>query len=68
VADFGVASAELRKKVENIRPRKTSPLSDRVAFAVWLDQLGLKDEARKYWKAVAVERPDDPQLSGMAAD
>jgi hypothetical protein len=35
---------------------------------VWLDNVDLKDEARKYWKALAAERPDDARLRELAAD
>lgn len=66
--DFGVASSDLRKMAEDIRPQGAAPLSERVAFAIWLDHMKLKNEAHKYWKAAAAERPDDSQLAIMAAD
>jgi hypothetical protein len=53
--DFGVASSDLRKMAKDVRPQDTAPLSERVAFAIWLDQMKLKDEAHKYWKAAATE-------------
>ena len=42
------------------------PLSSRIAYAAWLDQMELKDEARKYWQTAATERPDDPRLKALA--
>ena len=56
--DFMIASGSLRQEVDALRPPESAPFSDRVAFAAWLEQNELKDEARKYWKALAAERPD----------
>jgi hypothetical protein len=67
-ADFSVAPARLRAEADELRPAAGAPVSDRVAYAVWLDHVNLKDEARKYWKALAAERPDDARLRELAAD
>lgn len=67
-SDFSLASADLRRQVEALRPTANSPFSERVAFAAWLEQMALRDEARKYWKAAAAERPDDPRLKVMAGE
>ena len=63
---FTVAGADLRTQAESLRPASTAPLSTRVAYAAWLDQADLKDEARKYWRAAASERPEDPRLKALA--
>ena len=68
VGDFSIASADLRAQVEALRPAPSAPLSTRVAYAAWLEQMDLKDEARKYWKALAAERPDDTRLKALAAE
>ena len=65
-SDFSLASADLRRQVESLRPAANSPFSERIAFAAWLEEMALRDEARKYWKAAAAERPDDPRLKVMA--
>ncbi len=65
-ADFAVAPAELRAQAQALRPAASAPLSRRIAYAAWLDQMELKDEARKYWKTAATERPDDPRLKSLA--
>ena len=65
-AEFVVAPAELRAEAEALRPPAAAPLSTRIAYAAWLDQMDLKDEARKYWRAAAAERPDDPRLKALA--
>jgi hypothetical protein len=65
-ADFAVAPADLRAQAESLRPAASAPLSSRVAYAAWLDQMELKDEARTYWKAASAERPDDTRLKALA--
>ena len=65
-ADFAVAPADVRAQANTLRPVASAPLSTRIAYAAWLDQMELKDEARKYWKAAAAERPDDPRLKSLA--
>ncbi len=66
VGNFRVATSALRAQMEAIRPSAAAPVSERVAFATWLEQVELKDEARKVWRVLAVERPDDPQLQRLA--
>jgi hypothetical protein len=58
--------AELRAKIEAARPKPGASVAERVAFATWLEQLELRDEARQYWKALAAERPDSPRLKELA--
>ncbi len=65
-ADFAIAPAPLRAQADALRPAATAPLSARIAYAAWLDQSDLKDEARKYWKIASAERPDDPRLKSLA--
>jgi hypothetical protein len=65
-ADFAIAPEELRKQADALRPAPAAPLSTRVAYAAWLEQMELKDEARKYWKTASSERPDDPRLKALA--
>jgi hypothetical protein len=48
-------------------PAKGAPLSERVAYAVWLEQSGQKGEAARLWKALAVERPGSERLRALAA-
>jgi hypothetical protein len=66
--DFTVAPAALRKEAEALRPAQSDPISTRVAYAAWLDQMELKDEAKKYWRAIAAERPEDTRLKTLAAE
>ena len=64
----GTASAELRSRAESLRPGPGAPLSERVAYAVWLEQAQMRDEARRYWKALAAERPEAARLRGLAEE
>ena len=66
--DFSLASAALRAQVETLRPAEGAPVAERVLFAVWLERSELRDEARKYWKALAAERPDDAGLRALAGE
>ena len=66
--DFGLAPAQLRQEVEALRPGSDAPVSQRIAFAAWLESVDLRDEARKYWKAAAVERPEDSRLRQLASE
>jgi hypothetical protein len=65
-ADFALAAADLRTQAETLRPAQSASLSSRITYAAWLDQMELKDEARKYWKTASSERPDDPRLKALA--
>jgi hypothetical protein len=66
--EFRVASADLRAKAQALRPGGSAPLSSRVAYATWLEQNDLKAEARRYWRAAAMERPHDAQLKALAEE
>ncbi len=66
--DFTIADAGLRAQAQTLRPEPGAPVSDRVAYAAWLEQMELRDEARKYWQALAKERPDDEKLKALAAE
>ena len=66
--DFSMASTALRAQADALRPAASAPLSSRVAYAAWLDQMELKDEGRKYWRTLATERPDDPRLRALAGE
>ena len=66
--DFSLAPGALRAEAAALRPPADAPVSARVAYAAWLEQVELKDEARRYWKALAAERRDDPGLKSLAED
>lgn len=66
--DFSVVAEELRSQAQALRPAAGAPVSERVAYAAWLEQMELKDEARRYWRALSTERPDDTKLKALAAE
>jgi hypothetical protein len=66
--DFTIAPAALRAQTEALRPAASAPVSDRVAYAAWLENAGLRDEARRYWRILAKERPEDEKLKALAAE
>lgn len=66
--DFSLASADLRAQAESLRPADSAPVSERVAYAAWLEQMELRDEARKYWRALSTERPEDAKLKALAVE
>ena len=59
--EFSTSTADIRTRAESMRPAAGAPVSQRVAYAAWLEEMELRDEARKYWKALA-------RLSGFAGD
>jgi hypothetical protein len=64
--DFTVAPAALRAEALRLKPAAGASVSDRASYALWLASQDLNDEARAAWRALASERPDDPQLKAMA--
>jgi hypothetical protein len=66
--EFTIAAEDLRTRVAALRPAPDAPLSERVTFAAWLEQMELRDEARKYWVRASRERPDDARLRRLAAE
>jgi hypothetical protein len=65
---FAVAGRDLRAKAQLLRPAPSALLSKRIAYAAWLEQMDLKEEARKYWQAASGERPEDPHLKALAEE
>ena len=66
--DFRIATSELQVQASGLRPEEDAPVSERVAYAAWLEQVELRDEARKYWKSLAAERPEDAKLKALAGE
>jgi hypothetical protein len=65
---FRVVSAELQAELTALRPASDAPLSERITYATWLDQAGLREEARKYWRNASAERPTDDMLRVLAIE
>lgn len=52
---FFVADAQTRADVANFQPAAEAGTAQRVAYAIWLEQAGLEDEARACWLKLAAE-------------
>ena len=65
--DFEIAGQALRAEALRLRPPAGAAFSERVAYAVWLDTVGLADAAREAWLALSRERPGEESLRRMAA-
>jgi len=66
VGEFSVASSELQAQAEATRPAQSAAISQQVAYAIWLEQLELRDEARKYWEVARAQYPEDQRLEALA--
>jgi len=66
--DFSIAAPAVRAQAQALRPSAGAPVSERVAYAAWLEQMELRDEARKYWRALSAERPEDGKLKALATE
>jgi hypothetical protein len=64
-AGFETASADSMRKVV-ISGAKAKSFSDRVLHALLLTDIGATQEARAAWQALALERPDLPELAALA--
>jgi hypothetical protein len=66
-AEFTVASEALRAQAQALAPKThDAPVAEKVAYALWLDQNDLRDEARKWWSALAQARPEQGGLRERA--
>ena len=63
--DFGLLTPEIREAITADRPSIQSPVAERVAFAIRLVSVGLRDEAHAIWRALAVERPNEVRLKAL---
>lgn len=65
---FALLAKAERQRLERLRPAAEAPFSERVLYAAELERLGLKDDARPLWKALAAERPEDTRLKELAGE
>lgn len=63
---FTLADMATIKRIEAKRPAKDDVFSDRVLYAVFLENEGFRDAARNVWQELAKERPDDYNLKRRA--
>jgi hypothetical protein len=65
-AKFRTLPAEAVERIEARRPSARSEFSDRLLFALLLQEMGANQEARESFGALARERPDLPELAALA--
>jgi hypothetical protein len=65
-AEFGVADADLRARVESARPPQGAGDAERIAYALFLEALDLREAARAQWAEAARGRPHEPRLRALA--
>lgn len=63
---FRTLPGEAIKRIEARRPKAGAEFSDRLLFALMLQELGAVQEAREAWALLARERADLPELAGLA--
>jgi hypothetical protein len=66
VGKFRTLPAEAIQEVEKRKPSDKSDFSDRLNFALMLQDLGATQDAREAWGKLAAERTDLPELSALA--
>ena len=65
-ARFRTLNAEALAQVEHRRPSERADFSDRLLFALMLQEMGAVEEARESWARLAQERADLPELAAFA--
>lgn len=63
---FILASDDVRDEAKRVRPTDGAAFSDRLVYALWLEQVGATGEARQMWQSLADQRPDDDALTARA--
>lgn len=57
---FSVADAAAARNIRAQSPQADASFSDRLLYAVFLEEQGFKYDARRVWQELSKERPDDP--------
>ena len=65
-ARFRTLPAAVIQDAEKRRPSDKAEFSDRLLYALLLQELGAVQEAQEAWGKLAQERPDLPELAGLA--
>jgi hypothetical protein len=52
--------------LESRRPPANAPFAKRVAYSLWLEDVGAWEEARASWRQLALERPTDEGITRRA--
>jgi hypothetical protein len=63
---FRTLNADALQRLDAHRPSERAEFSDRLLFAVMLQELGAQQEARETWLRLSQERADLPELASLA--
>ena len=63
---FRTLSSDALARIEKRRPSERAEFSDRLMFALLLQEVGAVQEARDSWARLSQERADLPELSALA--
>ena len=63
---FRTLSADALAQVEQLRPSEKAQFTDRLLFALMLQEMGAVQEARESWQRLSQERSDLPELAAFA--
>ena len=63
---FRTLSSDALARIEKRRPGTRAEFSDRLMFALLLQEMGAVQEARESWAQLSLERSDLPELSALA--
>jgi hypothetical protein len=63
---FRTLPADAIHAIEKRRPGEKAEFSDRLLFALYLQEMGATQEAKESWSRLAQERGDLPELSALA--
>jgi hypothetical protein len=63
---FRTLTPDALARIEKRRPAERSEFSDRLLFALMLQEMGAVQEAREAWSRLAQERADLPELAALA--
>jgi hypothetical protein len=59
-------SERIQPDLESRRPAANAPFAKRVAYSLWLEDVGAWEEARAAWRGLALERPTDEGIARRA--
>jgi hypothetical protein len=65
-AVFSTVLPELAAEARQFRPRESAPVSEWVAYGLWLRQLRFGAEERAVWKALQRRRPEEAMIRSLA--
>ncbi len=63
---FRTLPADAIQAIDKRRPSEKAEFSDRLLFALYLQEMGARQEAREAWARLSQERTDLPELSAFA--